>query len=102
MAPVEHAVVLLGEALRQPLRRKQIVAEFQALVWSGLDAGVPQKVRGVLGELAHDLDYFEAAPALRKEDPTYYGHERLEKEIRDGLRRLEDLGVAVAADEGRG
>ncbi len=56
MPPIERAVALLREALEQPLRRKQIVAEFQALVWNGLDAAVPKPIRGVLGELAHDLD----------------------------------------------
>jgi hypothetical protein len=96
--PVERAVRLLAEALRDPFRRKELVAEFQALVWNGLDAGVPENVRGVLSGMAHDFDYFEAAPARRKEDPTYFGHEGLEKEIRDGLRRLGNLGVVVSVD----
>ena len=95
MTPIEQVVALLGEALRQPLRRRQVVAEFQALVWNALDPSIPRNVRDVLGELAHDLDYFEAVPAIRKDDSTYFGHERLEREIRSALRRLEEMGVNV-------
>lgn len=100
MAPLDQALALLGQALQQPLRREEIVAEFQALVWRGLGPAFPKDVREVLADLAYDLDYFEASPAIRKEDPSYYGHERLEKEICDALRRLGDLGVEVAPYEG--
>ena len=95
MIPVENMVALLRRALDQPLIRGQVVAEFQALVWSGLDPTIPENIRDVLGDLALDLDYFEVDPVVRKEDPTYFGHERLEAEIRGALRRLEQMGVST-------
>jgi hypothetical protein len=93
---VEQAVALLHQALEQPLRREELVNEFLALVWHGLSPSIPKAIGDVLGELAMDLDYFEASAAIRQKDPECYGDERLEQEIRDSLRRLGELGVDVA------
>jgi hypothetical protein len=48
-----------------------------------------------LADLAYDLDFFEPDPFVRVESTSYYGHERLEEEIRTALRRLADLGIEI-------
>jgi len=35
-----------------------------------------------------DLDYYEPDTAMRREDPTFYGDERLEREIQEALNKL--------------
>lgn len=92
---LENIVTVLLQALREPLSRKELVSKFQATVWEGLDATIPASVRNVLEDLAYDLDFFEAVPTIRAEDPSYYGHRRLEEEVRAALLRLRDAGVDV-------
>ncbi len=97
-AVLEAVVVLLVQLLREPLRRKELVSKFQTVVWEGLDPSLPAAVREVLRELAYDLDFFEASPTTRAEDGSYYGHRRLEEEVRAALVRLRDAGVEVGGD----
>jgi hypothetical protein len=99
MAPTtEVLVALLVQALREPLRRKELVARFQAMVWEGLDSSISAPIKDVLRELAYDLDLFETRPAVRVEDGSYYGHRRFEEEVRSSLARLRDAGIDVADD----
>jgi hypothetical protein len=42
----------------------------------------------MLSALAYDLDFYEPDEALRKQEPSYYGDERLEAEIKSVLRKL--------------
>lgn len=90
---LEALITLITRARNEHLRRKAAVSEFQRLVWEGLDPSIPEGVRDVLRELAHDFDYFESDPEVRKEDPKYYGHARLERECDEALRKLNALGI---------
>jgi hypothetical protein len=95
MVTVEQLVDLLVLALREPLRRKEIVAKFQAKVWEGLDPTLSPNVRDVLRDLAYDLDFFEMPRDVRSEDATLYGHKRLEREILDAFAKLKAAGVTI-------
>lgn len=64
--------------------RKRLISEFQKLVW-----GDPNS-NEILSELAYDLDFYEPDEALRREDSSYYGDERLEEEIKSTLQRLKN------------
>ncbi len=97
-APIEALVALLIQALREPLRRKELVGRFQTLVWDGLDPSLSSLARDVLRELAYDLDFFEANPSTRAEDGSYFGHRRFEEEVRAALVRLRQAGVEVGGD----
>jgi hypothetical protein len=48
--------------------------------------------------MAYDLDFFEDDPVARAQDPSFYGHERLEEEITEGFRRLSLYGIAIPSD----
>ena len=47
----------------------------------------------ILSNLALDLDYYVADPLRRRLDPTFYGDERLEEEIRSALARFSEDSV---------
>jgi len=35
------------------------------------------------------LDYYEPDPDLRREDPSFYGDERVEAEVKEALEKLD-------------
>jgi hypothetical protein len=88
-------VDLLITALREPSRRSEIIPKFQAIVWEGLDPAISSNVRDLFRDLAYDLDFFEPRAEIRTEDGALYGHERVEREIRDALERLRAAGVST-------
>jgi len=45
----------------------------------------------ILNELAYDMDFYESNPKFRKEDPSYYGEERLRLEIKEALEKIHKL-----------
>jgi hypothetical protein len=88
MASVEDLIELLTVQLENPFVQKESIARFQAIVWDGLDPGMPAEVRTILRDLAHDLDYFERDRLARAEEKSLYGHDRLVKEIRSAVEKL--------------
>ena len=42
----------------------------------------------ILADLAYDLDFYVSDPSRRREDASYYGEERLIREIRESLTKL--------------
>lgn len=67
--------------------RERLIKEFQQYIWDDPnDLSVFDTE--VLAELAHDLDFYESDENARKEDPSFYGDERLEREIRHALEKL--------------
>jgi len=92
---IEKLVIILLETLRYREQRKQLVEEFQKQVWNGTEQLPEGSISEILEDLAYDLDYYVAAPDLRREDSSYYGDERLELEIRTVLSQLKDSGVSV-------
>ena len=68
-------------------KRERLIKEFQQKVWNGAD---DFSVSGseALAELAYDLDFYESDENARREDSSFYGDERLEREIRRALERL--------------
>jgi hypothetical protein len=96
MDVLDNILQLLIKALRDP--RRETVWEFQKFFWDNerrLEPSIGAEALELLGDLAYDLSFFVADPVMRMEDPSYYGPERLETEIRTVLRRLPELGIAV-------
>ena len=88
MASTDELVAILREALQSRSGRKERIGRFQQLVWNlpELDSG--DEAREVFADLAYDLDYYEPDPRVRGEDPSFYGDERMEEEIREALNKL--------------
>lgn len=96
MASSDELITLLHETLRNRFRRKELIDRFQQLVWNAPAAAAGDEAMEIFADLAYDLDYYEQDREDRAEDPTFYGDQRLEEEIRDALRKL---GRSEAAEE---
>lgn len=73
--------------------RKKLVYDFQETVWNtdNTDDVGADPVMEVLRDLAYDLEYYVADPKVRGEDPSFYGEDRLEREIKNSLSLIEKL-----------
>ena len=90
MATLQELIDLLESALGDPFHRGEIAARFRAIVWEGLDPSLPKAAQEVLRGLAYDLDFFEPKRDARR-DSVLYGHQRLEREIREALEKLREF-----------
>lgn len=73
---------ILNKILEDKHNRVNLIKQFQELVWNDYSANE------VLADLAYDLDFYEPNSEWRKEDLSYYGDERLEKEVRSAIEKL--------------
>lgn len=94
MTSLDAMLSLLAKMRRDPSTRKATVAEFQSLFANWPRGSTDQRIYEVLSDLAHDLSFFEQNADLRSEDPSYYGDERLEREVETAFQRLAWLGVS--------
>ena len=96
----EALAVVLSAALRNPEHRMEHLRHFQRSVWNRPeDPDEDGDIWETLGDLAHDLDFYEPDPVVRTEDPSYYGDQRFEDEVRAGLRKLQERGVRIPPSE---
>jgi hypothetical protein len=84
---VEDLVPFLERALVDAGGREASIRSFQEAIWNGKVAADPETV-SMLRDLAYDLDFFETDDAMRRQDPSFYGLERFEREVRAALKRL--------------
>jgi hypothetical protein len=73
---------ILEKILTDKLNRKQLISEFQILIWNAQDCDE------TLSQLAYDLDFYEPDSEIRKEDKSYYGDEILEDVIKLAIKKL--------------
>ncbi|MEO6284935.1 MAG: hypothetical protein ABIN80_15475 [Dyadobacter sp.] len=73
---------ILNKILEDKHNRINLIKQFQEFVWNDDIANE------VLSDLAYDLDFYEPNEEWRKEDPSYYGDERLEEEIKSTIQKL--------------
>src|SRR5215831_16630388 len=99
MKDSDQLIELLIEALMFPRMRKDSIRDFQRLVSDDQEKEKAGTASEVFGDLAIDLDYYEPDPIKRSEDPSYFGDERLEEELRAALDKLSALGAKVPIDK---
>jgi len=75
---------ILEQILQDKQNRSMLIKEFQELIWNDENANE------ILSELAYDLDFYEPNEEWRKEDPSYYGDDRLEEEIQAAIQKLKE------------
>jgi hypothetical protein len=81
---IENLHKILSE--REPVRM-ELIKSFQNEVWED-ESIKDEALNEILSELAYDLDFYEPKEEWRKEDPSYYGDDRLEKEIKMAIQKL--------------
>lgn len=74
---------ILKKILSEKFNRKQLIKEFQELIWNG-----ELSEDETLSQLAYDLDFYEPDDSLRKEDSSYFGDKHLEEEINEVLKKF--------------
>lgn len=81
---------LLGEALGSSGEgRIKAIKEFQNIIWD--DTSIQDdNLNDVLTDVAYRLDFYEPNEEWRKEDPSYYGDDRLEEEIKSAIQKLQE------------
>lgn len=86
----EAAWRLLNEALAtsDQTARYKIIRRLQNFVWNTEAVGTPTQ-DDVFRMLAHDLDFYEPDPRVRREDRSYFGDERLLDELRGAKAALD-------------
>jgi hypothetical protein len=82
---------MLPEMLGDVTDRPNLIRRFQEVVWSTPAFANEDTCGRILRDLAYDLDYYEPDPRKRAEDPSFYGEDRLEREIRGALERLKEM-----------
>jgi hypothetical protein len=93
---IDQMVGLLAKILNDPSSRKVSIAEFEEYLDNvEIRRAVPRNVLDILGDLAHDLSFYVADPAMRAQDPSYFGDERLVKEVKLCLGLLSEAGVII-------
>ena len=86
---IRPLVSILLSALHQADKRKQLIAEFQQRVWDAPEDLTATQEWEILRDLAYDLDFYEPDAKVRAEDSSFYGDERVEREIKTALKKLE-------------
>jgi len=74
---------LLIKILQDKENRDKLISEFQISIWNGSDDD------DILINLAHDLEFYVSNEEHRKEDPSYFGDEKLEEVIFEALKDLD-------------
>ena len=85
----QELVEILSELGRDPIGPVPAILEFQQLVWNTVSfESISPEAKEILIDIADTLDYYEPDPRIRQEDPSYFGEERLRKEICTALALL--------------
>jgi hypothetical protein len=79
--------ILLSAHISRGTERINHIRKFQEIVWN--DKSVEdESLNNFLSTLAYDFDFYEPNKAIKNEDLSYYGDERLIEEIKMGLEKL--------------
>ena len=89
----QRLVNLLFLTLNDSEHRLRWLGEFQDLVWNPAEPIEDKKIDEIFLELAGDLDLYEPREDYRREDPSFFGDEQFEVQVRSALHKLAELGV---------
>jgi len=92
MTTAESLINILLRALHEREQRPELVKKFQEIVWNDPLPHSDEGAWHIFGDLAYDLDFYVPDEGARKEDPAYFGDNRLEEEIRSVLDELKRRG----------
>jgi len=80
---LDEALISSGEL------RMKAIKEFQNTVWD--DTSIQNdSLNDVLTDAAYIFDFYEPNEEWREEDPSYYGDDRLEEEIKSAIQKLQE------------
>jgi len=88
---MKNIISILQNILKEKdtLNKEKLIEDFQNKIWIDniIIESDPNYV--IFSELAYDLEFYEPNPELRKGELSNYGDERLEKEIKNAIEKIE-------------
>ncbi|MCX8486568.1 MAG: hypothetical protein ORN53_05235 [Crocinitomicaceae bacterium] len=75
---------ILEKIVRDKLNRKLFISEFQESIWNAENANE------ILTELVYQLDFYEPDETKRREDPSYFGDDKLAAEVALAIQQLKE------------
>lgn len=88
-ASLKKIIELLNKALCEPSNLGARIKDIQDSIWEC--GSMNERIFEILNDLAHDLEYYEADPAVRAEDDSFFDETRAQSEIRGALQKIHDL-----------
>jgi hypothetical protein len=85
---IENSFKILNKILAEKNNKKKLIEDFQQSIWNSTNNSTAHEI---LNELAYDLDFYETNEQLLKEDSSYYGDERLVKEIETAINKIKKI-----------
>ena len=93
MYDLSRIVEILKDIVMEESNRLERVHAFQEIIWDLNYEGLSEKAEEILGDLAHDLSYYEPNIKWWQESESYYGNYRLINEISSALEQLRQEGL---------
>lgn len=90
---MEDLTLLLNEILseKQAGKREKLIENFQNSIWIKDEVNENDPLYEIYNELAYDLEFYDPNPKYGEENFSSYGDERLEREIREALRKIHNV-----------
>ncbi len=83
----DHIVKLLKSSIKDPDKVEYYISEFCSCYFNS-DDNLEQYEDEIIGDLAHDLEYYEPNPDYRKEDKCFFGEDVAIQKINEALKKL--------------
>jgi hypothetical protein len=77
---------------RQGLEKIELIKSVQNQIWNEDSCG-DKDLDEILSGIAYDLDFYEQNEEWRKENPSYYGDERLIEGIKLAIEKLQQQNI---------
>lgn len=83
---IEKLAAILSE---KGVVRIELIKSFQNEIWE--DESINDEILNeILSEITYDLDFYEPNEEWRKEDPSYYGDDKLEVVVKKAIQKLQE------------
>jgi hypothetical protein len=87
----DNLVKILYQILKSDFnKRGQLVFNFIEAINNDDSNNITQQELDILIDLSFDIEPYEANPERRRQDPSYFGDEKLEELIKEALEKIEE------------
>jgi hypothetical protein len=78
---------ILEQIISDSFQRESLIEDFQNKIWNE-EFIASAEVAEIYRDLANDLNYYEPTIEWRKEDPSYYGEDRLIQGLLSAISKI--------------
>ena len=95
MKSLTEILSILNDIRDNSSDRGKKVMLFNIMIFQKQHEILPEDVREIFVCLAASIEYYEENLEARAQDPSFFGDDRLEKEIDIAFQELKDIGVST-------